>query len=69
MIFFYHYENLPRRYEDDVMQMNYEYAVDSMYSGHDFKTWCQVVQKKLSQRGYKRRMREDLAASMARYCR
>jgi hypothetical protein len=46
MIFFYHYENLPRRYEDDVMQMNYEYAVDSMYSGYDFKTWCQVVQKK-----------------------
>lgn len=40
MIFFYHYENLPRRYEDDVMQMNYEYAVDSMYSGYDFKTWC-----------------------------
>ncbi len=45
MIFFYHYENLPRRYEDDVMQRNYEYAVDSMYSGYDFKTWCQVVQK------------------------
>lgn len=23
MIFFYHYENLPRRYEDDVMQKQF----------------------------------------------